>query len=218
MPIARTKAQKLASKRGRPRLPATDRQPNGQPSRRKASIERFTSERSEDAMNVAVQRRIRDHGIAVACDVQTRTILSPEKQAADPRNGYALGILWLARKITERQHGAGIRFGEDMARFYGLTGIPQPSARAQNMFAVRGSSGEDSGERAERASKARARVNTLRMVLLGVGDIDTGRLAIRLVTDAAVMDDQSSRHWPEQKLIPLRRGLNKLADYYGLPA
>lgn len=208
---AKTKGEKIKAKRGRPRLPATDRQPNGQPSRRKASI----AQRQQDQiMNVAISRRIRDYGLT---DIKIDgKLVTAEKQAIDPKRGYVLGLLYLDGRITEDQHEAGLRYAQDIARYHGLTGVPFPSPRAQNLFAVHGDDGEVSETRAERAAKARKRMQRLRDALLAVGNIDTGRRVIHAVNEVVLLDNVASRTWPDHMLTYLRRGLNKLMIEYSL--
>jgi hypothetical protein len=203
MPKAKTKAERLRLKRGRPRLPAADREPNGQPSRRIAS----TQQRDQDEnMNVAIARRIRDHAFENAGKILTL------HQAIDPRRGYALGRLLLDGKLTSQQHDIGIKLGEDMARYYGLTGIPFPSARAQNLFSVHGD-GEDSDARGKAARKARDKMVAIRAALLSVGDIDTGRRVYRTVMSVVVEDMPAT----EGMLDHLRKGLNKAGSVvYGM--
>lgn len=214
MATARTKAAKLKAKRGRPKLPATDRQPNGQPSRRQASIQKRNEDYSMDAMAPAINRRVRQYGLVdKRRDGKMETA---SKQAADPMRGYALGLLFLDGKLTKRQHDAGVKFSDDMARYYGLTGVPFPSPRAQNLFAIR-SDGDDPQSRIDAAKTAKAKMATLRTVLLSAGDIDTGRRVYSATTAVAVEDITEARTWPEHMLLYLRKGLNRVGDHYQLP-
>jgi hypothetical protein len=203
MPKAKTKAQRLRLKRGRPRLPATDREPNGQRSRRIASV---TNRDQDENMNVAIARRIREHAIDNPGKILTL------HQAIDPRRGYALGRLLLDGRITAQQHDIGFKVGEDMARYYGLTGVPFPSARAQNLFSVH-SDGEDSDARGKAARRARDKMVAIRACLLSVGDIDTGRRVYRTVMSVVVEDMPATAHM----LDHLRKGLNKVGSVvYGM--
>jgi hypothetical protein len=161
-------------------------------------------------MNVAIARRIREHAIEHPGKILTM------HQALDPKRGYALGLLNLDGKITAQQHDIGLKVAGDMARYYGLTGVPFPSARAQNLFAIR-SDGEDSESRGEAARKASAKMASIRATLLAVGDIDTGRRVYRAVMSVVVEDIQECRGWPEHMLLYLRKGLNKAgAVVYGM--
>jgi hypothetical protein len=208
MPKAKTKAQRLRLKRGRPRLPATDREPNGQPSRRIAST---TNRSQENIMNVAIARRIREHEFETRKDGKPGKILTIQ-QAIDPKRGYALGLLNLDGKITTQQHDIGLKVAKDMARYYGLTGVPFPSARAQTLFSVH-SDGEDSDARGQAARRARDKMVAIRACLLSVGDIDTGRRVYRTVMSVAVEDMPATAHM----LDNLRRGLNKVGSVvYGM--
>lgn len=214
MATARTKAAKLKAKRGRPKLPAADRQPNGQPSRRKASIQKRNEEYSMDAMAPAINRRVREHRLVDK--KRDGKLVTAAKQATDPMRGYSLGILFLDHRITERQHAAGQKFAEAMAKYYGLTGVPFPSPRAQNLFAIR-SDGDDPQSRIEAAKAAKIKMAALRDALLKTGDIDTGRRVLSAVTAVAVEDIIECRTWPEHMMLYLRKGLNKIGDHYQLP-
>lgn len=212
---ARTKAAKLAAKRGRPLLPANDREPNGQPSRRRMALQDRQHETEAEIRSVAVAHRIRQDNIRPFKENDGK-LITAEQQALDPRRGYVLGRLYIDGKITQAQHDAGIKYAADQSRFYGLTGVAFPSARAQNLFAVRGGGGEDSEDRAQAARKARERAEKLDSILLAVGDINTGRRVIHTVKSIALLDIAEARGWPDHMHGYLRRGLNKLAEYYGI--
>jgi len=208
-----TRAQKLKAKRGRPRLPAIEREPNGRQSRRKESQDVQAAEELSEIP--AIQRRIREDNIVPF--KKDGKLVSAEKQAQDPRRGYALGLLLLDHRITQAQHDAGVRYGEDLSRFYALTGVPFPSARAQNLFAVKATGTDENESRAEQARRARQTASKLDAILLSVGDIDTGRKVSHTVKMVCVLDVHESRCWPEHMLGFLRRGLNALArQHYGM--
>lgn len=198
----RTRAQKRR-RRGPPILAATDREPNGRKSRRKESQVLHERQNEFDNVRTAAETRMRHFN------------LSTVEQARDPRNGYVLGRMFLDGTVTERQHVAGIRYAEDMARYYGLTGIAFPSARAQDLFAVRGSDGEDSASKGEKARKASQRMARLRTILLACGDIDTGRRVQHTVNIICVENVDERRHLPANMVAWLKRGLNALATEYG---
>lgn len=137
----------------------------------------------------------------------------PESAALDPRLGFELGRLRVVHCITERQYDAGLRYAGDMARYYRLTGIPFPSSRAQDLASNRGSSGDDTEERADAARKASTRMTELRHYLLRTDDMATGRNVLRTINEVALLDwscPTHHQHW-------LRRGLNRLASFYQLP-
>lgn len=208
-----TRAQKLKAKRGRPRLPAIEREPNGRSSRRKESQD--VQATAELAETPAIQRRIREDNIVPF--KKDGKVVSAEKQAQDPRRGYALGLLILDGTITQAQHDAGVKFSEDMAKYYGLTGVAFPSARAQSLFAVRATGLEESEGKIEAARKARDKAKAMEKTLLAVGDIDTGRKVSHTVKTVCVLDVQESRMWPEHMIGYLKRGLNALArQHYGM--
>lgn len=211
---ARTASQKRKSKRGRPKLPAESREPSGRPSRRKASRSQREDMTAAEAMSVAVERRIR-HDNIVPFREKGGKVVTAEEQAKDQKRGYTLGLMYLDHTITQSQHDAGVKFAEDMARYYGLTGVAFPSARAQNLFAVRGNEGDETESKSEAAKKARIKAQKLRDVLLGVGNIDEGRKITSAITEVALLDNVQCRKWPDHMLWMIRRGLNRLADYYG---
>lgn len=172
-------------------------------------------ETEAETRSTVVESRIRQDNI-IPFKAKDGKIVTAEQQALDPRRGYVLGRILLDGKITQAQHDAGIKYAGDMSRYYGLTGVAFPSARAQDLFAVRGGGGEDSEERAEAARKARSRAHKLDEILLAVGDINTGRRVIHTVKNVALLDIAESRGWPDHMHRYLRKGLNKLADYYGV--
>lgn len=198
MARARTRGEKLRRKRGRAVLPAAEREPNGKKSRRQASKQEQEHEMQAAAIATAKAQRVR-MGV-------------PESLALDPRLGYELGKLTVLGILGEHQHQAGKRFAEDMGRFYSLTGIGFPSARAQNLYAVHGHEG-DIDTRAAAASSARSRMTELRAALLGKGPIDRGRRVYR-ATHAICVEDQ--RCMPADEPF-LRWGLNVLVRFYGIP-
>ena len=150
--------------------------------------------------------------VRTAAATRVRHFNLPNIEAArDPRHGYVLGRMYLDGTINEAQHAAGLRYGEDMARYFGLTGVPFPSARAQNLFAVRSTGGEDSDSKGEEARKARQRMTTLRAVLLACGDINTGRHVEHTVKLICVEDYDLPAHTKAW----LKHGLNGLCRFYG---
>lgn len=191
-------------------MPANDREPNGRASRRKLAKKEREYSMEMTVMNPTIARRIRHLGLI---DNKGETAA---QQAIDPRRGSVLGRLLLDKRITQGQYDAGLKYGEDMARFYALTGIPFPSARAQNLFAIRGDEGETSKERAEKAAAARDKVNALRDKMLECGDINTGRKVIHVVNEVVIMDVDQARGWSDFMIGLLKRGLNTLAKQYGM--
>lgn len=137
-------------------------------------------------------------------------MVTAEEQALDPRRGYVLGLMLLDGTLTKDQHDAGIRYAEEQSLYLGLTGTPFPSPRAQNLFAVRGDNGDDSEAKGDRARKARLKANAARALLLGVGNIDTGRKVEHAVREVCLLDNIQARTWPAHMLLLLKHGLNKL--------
>lgn len=216
---AYSKAAKRAQKRGRPVLPAdlSTREPNGRPSRRKARA----TELEQQIKHVAVSRRIRHLGL-VDKKIEGKMTTAAE-QASDPRHGYLLGRMLMDKTITDAQHEAGVRYATDMARYYGLTGIPFPSTRSGHLFSTKPEEepADKSGrkhltqdERSEMAKAAREKMVRLRAALLGTSDIDTGRRIEHTVKMVCVEDVDHLRTLNPPMKAWLVRGLNALAKFY----
>lgn len=192
---ARTAAAKRKLKRGRAQLPPEAREPNGRASRRKRSII-FRAELSErEVKSVAIEARQRTMGI------------TPE-QAAQPFAGYVLGRLFLAKAITEEQMEAGNKMAEDFASYYGLVGIPFPSARAQDLFRVRGMPGED------RPAAARAASNRMMAIEAALGKADQNGRPVTSVTKRVCIQDDDTNIHHSYTLLMLKRGLDALHAHY----
>lgn len=210
---ARTKAERLRRKRGRPKLEAEAREPNGRHSRRIASQHKREAENLNENPNI--QRRIREGNI-IPFRRPDGKIVTEVEQARDGRRGYLLGRLLLDGVINSVQHEAGVKFAEDMSRYYGLYGLPFPSARAQNLFAVHGhDSGQDRGAEAQHLKERRRKQQDM---LLNTGNIDTGRRIWHTVNLVCVEDLPSQANLPKHMIDWLRRGLNQLGIYYGMEA
>lgn len=200
--MARTRAAKRLAKRGRPKLAANmnTREPNGRLSRRNERTELLEHE----MISTVAATRVR-HLSIVGNDAM--------EKAANPRYGYLLGRIRMDGKITEEQHDAGQRYSEDMARYFGLTGVPFPSAKAQNLFSVR-SDGDEPQGKGEAAKKARAQMIALRSKLLACGDINTGRHVIHTVNAVCVEDLDHLRDLNAPMMAWLKAGLNALGQFY----
>jgi hypothetical protein len=193
---ARTRGQKKAAKRGRPKLPAAKREPSGiRPSRRHASI----VEREGETRAVVAQARARVHGV-------------PEPMCERPEAGYVLGRLFLAGFVTKAQLDAGNRMAEDFARYYALTGIQPPSARAQNLFRVRGEAPDRSGDAARRAANAIMRIE------MELGMVDHEGRPVTSVTKRVCLMDDDSAVFHGHMIGFLCKGLDALVVHYGLPS
>lgn len=192
---ARTAAAKRKSKQGRPRLPAVEREENGRLSRRKLSIFVRKQESAKKVREVARAARSRVYGV-------------PEKQSERPEAGYALGRLFLAGHIDKDQLDAGDKFAEDHARYYGLTGIPFPSPRAQDLFRVKGAPGPD------RPLAAKSAANAVMRAEMALGMVDrAGRPVMTTTKRVCVLDDDENILHP-YTLFMLRKGLDALVVHY----
>lgn len=191
MAKARTKAAKRRAKAGRPRIKGVERTDAGR-------IRRNGANRDIHVMATVIDMRERLHGAT---------------DAKQPQWGYVLGRIWLDGNLGPKEGlgkarlEAGNAYAETVGRYYGLTGIPFPSARAQDLFAVGGYDGDVSTGRAEAARKIANRIMALEGVLLSCQD---GRQVASTVKSVCVMDIEEARKWPEHMLSYLRRGLDAL--------
>lgn len=200
MTKAKSKSAKRKQRAGRPRIENVDRTPSGQISRSRKQ----TEEREKDIKGVVIQMRQRQHG--------TTATESPEW-------GYVLGRIYLDGTLgTVRQPGgekglaemrldAGNEYAMDVARYYSLTGIPFPSARAQSLLAVRGYDGDVTEEKAQMARSAANRIMKLEGVLL---KCEEGRNVASAVKSVCVMDIDEARMWPAHMHRHLIRGLDAM--------
>lgn len=184
-------------KGGRPRIADAIRTDNGRIANSAAEGKR----RENEHKSVAVSARMRMHGIA-------------QEQASSQEGGYALGRLWLAGSlgrgsIAWQRLDAGKQMAEDYSRYYGLSGIPWPSPRAQNLFAVRSFAGEQNENETEllvKATKRKTAINTLLTI-----DGENSRRMLAVVEGVCISDLDGCKN-----LELLNRGLDKLAVFYGL--
>lgn len=202
----KTKAAKRTARRGRPRRSNVMRTPSGQISR--STRQKEINE--EEIMQTALEQRWRNHGLN-------------KKQAKRAEAGHVLGRIFLDNKLGKHNKAdslahvrlqAGNRYAEDVARYFGLTGIPFPSARAQNLFAVRGHEGEDNLSRAAATRAATNRIMDLEGCLLGCHW--QGRQVAATIRNVCVIDIDEAREWPEHMMEWLRTGLDALVMFYGI--
>lgn len=197
---AGSKAAKLRAKRtGRPRKSHADRFPCGKIKHAwsQDNKAREQQETEKEAISVATAARARIHGI----------------EENTPLAGYVLGRLFLDKKINDEQRKAGDEFAEAMGRYYRLTGIPFPSARAQSISGVRGSDGDVSESQATAARRASNMMMHLNGVLLKCKD---GPQVRQTVFNTCIMGYDVLRAMPDSQLEWLRRGLNALLFDKGL--
>jgi hypothetical protein len=198
---AKTKSAKRRLKTGRPRIEGMERTPSGQISRSKVNL----GEREKDVMATVIDARARLHG-------------ANEANAKSPEWGYVLGRIYMDGNLG-RGHLANMRlkagnnYATDIGRYYGLTGIPFPSARAQCMFSIGGFDGDVSESRADAARKASAKMMALEGVLLRCED---GRSVATTVKNICILDLDEARGWPTHMHGLLRRGLDALILHYQL--
>ena len=111
-----------------------------------------------------------------------------------------------------RQLDAGNRMANDFARYYALTGIQAPSARAQDLFRVRGEAPDRSGDAARKATNAIIRIEKE----LGMVDHE-GRPVTSVIKRVCILDD-ASVVFHDDIIGFLRTGLDALIVHYRLRA
>lgn len=146
-------------------------------------------------MGVAINARKRIYGLADdTCESQEA--------------GYLLGRLFLARRITKAQLDAGNRMAEDYSRYYGLTGIPMPSARAQDLFAVKGEPGPGNPPAARHAA------NVVMGIEGALGRADESGRPVTSVTKRVCVQEDDAAVFHTHMITFLRRGLDALVVHY----
>ncbi len=195
-----TKANRRRRKMGgRPRIEGVTRDENGRISQRKSDV----AERAKkDAVETEREAR------ATVSGARQRVLGASEVDSVKQESGSVLGRLFLARAITPAQYEAGKRMGEDFQIYYGLTGIPHPSARAQDVSRIRGL-GKDTDP-----AKARAASNRIMAIERELGLADTqGRPVTSICKRVVIMDDGQGVEYQHMRAY-LKRGLEALIDYY----
>jgi hypothetical protein len=203
---AKPKRVKRRLKSGRPRISGMERSESGRIRRNQAN----SDARGRSAMATVMDMRERQYGA---------------RDATAPEWGYVLGRVYMdgrlgkisgnrkERGLAEMRLEAGDRYAMDIGRYYGLTGIQFPSARAQNMFAVGGFDGDVTQSVADAARNASNRMMDLEGALLRCSD---GRSVAATVKNVCIMDIEEARDWPLHMFEYLRRGLDALILFYGL--
>lgn len=187
-----TKAnRKRKQKGGRPRLENVEREPNGRPLRSQRKTETETEVRK-----VAVQARARIYG-------------APEADCARHEYGSVLGRLYMSGHINKLQMEAGDKAAMEYDKYYGLTGIQHPSAKAQNITRVKGLGGEVSYQTAKDATN---RVMLIEGVLGKT--VVQGKPVTSVVKRVCIMDeDLGISEILREQLVA---GLNALMVFYGV--
>lgn len=186
-------AERLRIKRrasaGRPRKEGVERYPGGQIRH---------SETEKEVKAVAIEALKRVHGV---------------DYHASGYSGYTLGRMFLDGKVTECERAAGDEYARHMSRYYMLTGVQFPSARAQDLHRMNGFGGETTPEQAKNAREAANKMMELEGVLLRLPD---GPRVKTTVFNLCVLDLEGMRTMPDTQLAWLKRGLNELHWHLGL--
>lgn len=190
-------AEKLRKKRvlqrqGRPRKQGVPRHPCGK------ITEAYARQESErEAKEVATAARLRQHGVS----------------DDNGLSGYTLGRIYLDGRISKEQLAAGNAYAEEIARYYRLTGIAFPSARAQELNRINGDSGDITESQAK---KARAASNRMMALVGGLASLKNGPQVKSTVHNVCVMDFENLRAMPDTQMYLLRCGLDWLIYEKGL--
>lgn len=195
-----SRAEKLRThrvKQGRPRKQGVPRHPCGQINK---SFAREETER--EVMSIVMEARVRVHQLNEASS----------KDVAE-YGGYTAGRLYLDGKINDAQLSAGNEYARVAYRYCMATGIPFPSARAQELGRVVGHSGEESESAQRRATRAANEMMRLIGILQACQE---GPRVKQTIHNLFVMDEEALRLMPEQQMLWLRRGLNELIYQEGL--
>ncbi|ANK73743.1 hypothetical protein FA04_14610 [Ensifer adhaerens] len=197
-----SQAERLRSKRikqrqyaGRPAKEGVERYPGGQ-------IKHTEREKEVRAVAIEARQRVYFKGKEVSNDM-----------VSSPYAGYVLGRLFLDGRITECEREAGDAYATQMVRYYGLTGISFPSARAQSLFSIKGFDGETTSERARMAREASNRMMALEGTLLRLED---GPRVKTTIYNTCLLDLEIMRTMPDAQLLWLKRGLKELHFQLGL--
>lgn len=197
-PIARTAAQKLRARRAaRLAADAETREPNGRLSRRIQAKEARQGETERAVKETVTEARMRVLGLSVA-------------DCERPEAGSVLGRLYLdpRNKLTKAQYEAGVRMGEDFARYYALTGIPFPTASAIDLTRVHGI-GRDPNPAAVRAASS-----AIMAIEATLGMADESGRPVTSVCKAVCIRDEPIYHG--HMIEFLKCGLHALVEHYGV--
>lgn len=157
------------------------------------------SETEKDVKSVAIAAVKKIHGI--------------ETDGKSGLSGYTLGRMALDGKITDTELAAGNYYAEVMTRYHKSCGMPLPSVRAQNLFAVRGREGEETETAQNRATRAANEMMRLEGLLLRLGD---GPRVKQTVRNVCFEDIETLRGMGSNQLAWLKSGLQAIHFEVGL--
>lgn len=190
-----SKSAKLRSHRikqrqyaGRPKKEGVERYPGGQVKH---------SAREQEVRSVVMEARKRIHGL------DTNNVFA----------GYVGGRLFLDGRISECERESGDTYAEMMSRYYRLSGIPAPSARAQSLFSIKGHDGDVSDDSAKRARDLSDKMMRLDVTIMRLED---GPRIKATIFNTFVLDLDVMRDMSEVQLSWLRRGLQEVHFQLGL--
>lgn len=174
---------------GRPRKEGVNRYPNG------SIVNHERGETEKERMATVLAYRAREVG---------------QEHAAKPEAGYELGRIFLAGRITQRQHEGGVRWARTVDRYAKMNGFPSPFPKAMDWGNVGGGMGCGS-EPSSVLIRATANDYMRAQTKLAV----EGRAAMVACREACILETDTGA-WPEHTMAALRAGLSSLADFYGI--
>ena len=187
---------------GRNQIEDAIRTPSGAISRSSREIKRRKLESETHAMQTATEARQRRYGIEKA------------ENARDPLLGFSLGRLHKAKRISKAQFDAGQLYSAQEWLYLATYMGTAPTVRAQNLFAVKGYSGDDMKGLSPTAKAATNSVQTIKGAFLSMsGDITANRQVQKATYEVCVLD-QDCDNWPDHMINILRKGLNVLVSHY----
>lgn len=192
-----SKASKLKAHRIKQRQYAGRKPKQGVERYADGNIKHF--EREKEVRAVVMEARERVHGKDI--------------DNASQYAGYVLGRMFLDGRISACERQAGDEYATQMVRYYGLVGIPSPSARAQDLHSIKGFGAETTSERARMAREASNKMMSLEGALLKLQD---GPRVKTTVFNTCVMDYEIMRTMSDTQLLWLKRGLREVHFLLGL--
>lgn len=185
---------------GRKKIPNMPRTASGRISEAQEVANERRQETEREAMETVVRARMRHTGLS-------------EELARKDFAGSVLGLLHFDRRISDWEYEVGKRYAALMASYYALTGIPFPSARAQDIFRVGGFDGDESLSRSEKARAASNRVMIAEKALLNCSQ---GRMVKTKTFEVCVLDIPEARDWTIHTLSFVHKGLDLLREPLGV--
>lgn len=151
------------------------------------------------------QKRGETEVAAMATVVAYRSRMGVSGHERRSEAGYELGRMYLSGVVSHRRHEAGKEFAKLRAEYLAAIDAPPEHPRGMDLGSARGLSlgGEPSPERLRKVA------NQYMQSITALSD--AGGLAKREVEDVCLFDRRA------ENVDNLRRGLDALGDFFGLP-